>query len=125
MSIAIPTLKLDFASPQTTITSFAEVDDALTAALGAASEALLEKQLAYDKTRDARELEIRSNAAVKVTEGYVSTSVGADPEVSALLDVCERAKLDVASIKTGIASLERKHSLYKYWLASQRPVGLD
>ena len=117
-------LVLDFASPEATIENFASVDNALTAQLTAKSAELVDWEIYYDKKRADAELAIR-NMPVKTTEGYVAATVDANEDVVGIRRRRDKLRDEVSSIKAAIASLERKHSLFKRWLDNQRPLGLS
>lgn len=122
-------LKIDYASPESSIDSFNSVDDHLTALLTAASEELCDAEIAADKCRASAEVEIRNTAAntpgSKLTEGYVAALLDKNDDVSASAAKVKRLATRVAGYRAAIASLERKHSLFKRWLDNQRPIGLN
>ena len=121
-------LKIDFASPETTIQSFCDVDDNLTAQLTSKTKELCDLQIALDRTRGNAEIELRNSAANsgnKITEGYVTAAMSKNEDINGQRSKVENLEADIAGVKAAIASLERKHSLFKYWLASQRPIGLN
>jgi len=126
--LAAVVLKIDFASPEATIQSFCDVDDHLTSLLTTKTAELCDAKLSHDKTRANAEVAIRNAAASsgnKVTEGYVSALIDKDDDVGGTRAKSDRLECEVSSLRAAIASLERKHSLFKNWLAGQRPIGLN
>ena len=120
--IVVPALVINFASPEATIQSFAEVADALTAKMKVVANAAFETESAYRVVRANAELIIR-NSGIKVTEGGVSSALDADKNVEDARRISERAELAVAGVRADMANLDGKLGLFKEWLRSQRPVG--
>lgn len=118
-------LTIDFASQENTIKSIVTAGEDLVALLGLETEDLALAKIKLSKTEADVERQIRNNALVKVTEGYVSSAVSANTDVVALRERVARMEGKVAGIRASLDNVDRGYGLFKTWMLCQRPIGLQ
>jgi len=118
-------LTLDFASPEATIQNIIKLSEDLGSLQFPKAVALGDAEVVLKKLIADKELAVRAQTVVKITEGYVSAAIDADLEVVDMRKKVERMRCECASVRAAFDVVDKAYNLFKVWLQGQRPVGLN
>jgi len=118
-------IQLDFSSPENCIKNIVKEGDDLTTLLYTASTDAYNAEEALLKATAKLSLSVRSNTAVKMTEGMVQATTDADGDLSLLRLKAAECKARLSAIRTDLDNLHNTRRMFVAWMQGQSKAGLD
>jgi hypothetical protein len=118
-------VQLDFSSPENCIKTIMNEGDALAALLYNASTDVYKADEALLHATAKLSLGVRSNTAVKMTEGMVQAAIDADADLSLLRLKAGECKARLSAIRADLDNLHDTRRMFVAWMQGQRAAGLE
>lgn len=118
-------IQLDFSSPENCINTIVKRGDDLAALLYSTSTDVYKAEEALLMATAKLSLSVRSNTAVKMTEGMVQAAIDADADLSLLRLKAAECKARLSAIRAELDNLHDTRRMFVAWMQGQRAAGLE